>query len=217
MSHAITREQLIGNLNWRYATKQFDPARKISPQDWAALEESIILTPSSFGLQPIAAVVVNDSAVKEKLVAASYNQRQVADASHLVVFSIKTNVTEADVNAFIKLISEKRGVPAEALEGYRGMMIGSIIKGMDDAARRTWAAKQAYIALGQLMASAAMLNIDVCPIEGFSPAAYDATLNLAHKGLSATVVAAIGYRAQTDGYAKLPKVRLPKEQIIVHL
>ena len=91
MSHAITREQLIGNLNWRYATKQFDPARKISPQDWAALEESIILTPSSFGLQPIAAVVVNDSAVKEKLVAASYNQRQVADASHLVVFSIKTN------------------------------------------------------------------------------------------------------------------------------
>ena len=97
MSHAITREQLIGNLNWRYATKQFDPARKISPQDWAALEESIILTPSSFGLQPIAAVVVNDSAVKEKLVAASYNQRQVADASHLVVFSIKTNVTEADV------------------------------------------------------------------------------------------------------------------------
>jgi len=217
MSHAITREQLIGNLNWRYATKQFDPARKISPQDWAALEESIILTPSSFGLQPIAAVVVNDSAVKEKLVAASYNQRQVADASHLVVFSIKTNVTEADVNAFIKLISEKRGVPAEALEGYRGMMIGSIIKGMDDAARRTWAAKQAYIALGQLMASAAMLNIDVCPIEGFSPAAYDATLNLAHKGLAATVVAAIGYRAQTDGYAKLPKVRLPKEQVIVHL
>jgi len=217
MSHPITREQLISNLNWRYATKQFDPSRKISPQDWAAIEESIVLTPSSFGLQPITAVVVGDQATREKLVPSSYGQRQVADASHLVVFAIKTNITEADINAFIKLVSEKRGVPESALEGYRGMMIGSIIKGMDDAARRIWASKQTYIALGQLMASAALLNIDICPIEGFSPAAYDTTLDLAKKGLASVVVAAVGYRAESDNYAKLAKVRLPKSQVVIHV
>jgi len=217
MSNAITTKQLIYNLNWRYATKQFDATRKISAQDWEALEQSIILTPTSFGLQPICAVVVTDAAIREKLVADSWGQRQIADASHLVVFSIKTHVTEENINSFIKLISEKRGVPAEALEGYRGMMLGGIIKGMDEAGRRIWAAKQAYIALGQFMAAAAMLNIDVCPIEGFSPPAYDAALGLASKGLASTVVAAVGYRASTDKYADAPKVRLPKDQLIVHV
>jgi nitroreductase len=217
MSHPITREQLISNLNWRYATKQFDPSRKINPQDWEAIEESIVLTPTSFGLQPIAAVVVGDKATREKLVESSWGQRQVADASHLIVFAIKTNITEGDINAFIKLISEKRGIPESALEGYRGMMIGSVVKGMDAAARRIWAAKQVYIALGQLMASAALLNIDVCPIEGFMPTAYDSILDLANKGLASVVVAAVGYRAETDNYAKLIKVRLPKSQVVIHV
>jgi len=88
---------------------------------------------------------------------------------------------------------------------------------MDDAARRIWASKQTYIALGQLMASAALLNIDVCPIEGFSPAAYDTTLDLAKKGLASVVVAAVGYRAESDNYAKLAKVRLPKSQVVIHV
>jgi len=217
MNSFITTTQLIDSLKWRYATKQFDATRKISNTDWTVLEDSIVLTPTSFGLQPFTGVVVDNSALREQLVPHSWNQRQVADASHLIVFSVKTTYTEEDANNFIKLVANTRGITTESLEGYRGMIVNSVVKGMDDSARRLWATKQAYIALGQFMLAAAGLGIDVCPIEGFMPDKYDSILNLSSKGLASVVVAAAGYRAETDNYAKLAKVRLPKDKVIVHI
>jgi nitroreductase len=217
MNTKPVRKQLLDGLHWRYATKQFDPARKISAEDWAALEEALVLTPSSYGLQPWAFVVVDDPAVREKLVAASWGQRQVADASHLVVFAVKQQFGEPEIDAYLQKIAEVRGVPLSALAGFRDMMLGSIVRGMDDAARRTWATKQVYIALGNLLNSAALLEIDACPMEGIMPAKYDEILNLQAKGLSAIVVAALGYRAESDNYAKLPKVRFAKQEVLLHI
>jgi nitroreductase len=211
----IDHSQLIGQLNWRYATKQFDPLRKISGHDWAALEEALVLTPSSCGLQPWKFVVVIDQATREKLVPASWGQRQVADASHLVVFAIKKNLSEQDVDAHISRISEVRGAPRESLAGFRDMMLGAIIKRFNDVERNTWAAKQVYIALGNFLTSAALLGVDACPMEGIDPAKYDEILGLDKLGLSTVVVAPAGYRAEIDKFSQAKKVRFPREQVLV--
>ncbi len=213
----IDREQLVEQLKWRYATKQFDPKRKINPADWAALEESLLLTPSSFGLQPYKFIVVTDPALREKLVPVSWGQRQVADASHLVVFAVKKNLGERDIEAYLDRIAEVRGVSRESLSSFRDMLLGGIIKGMDDTARRAWAARQVYIALGNFLNSAALLGIDACPMEGIDPAKYDEILGLSKQGLSAVVVAAAGYRAATDKYSGLKKVRFSKEAVLVEM
>src|SRR5262249_7655608 len=119
LNQTINRDQLIGQLNWRYATKQFDPQQKIGAADWGALEEALLLTPSSFGLQPWKFVVVTDPALRQKLVPVSWGQTQVADASHLVVFAIKKNLTEQDVDNYLDRIAEVRGVSRESLVGFR--------------------------------------------------------------------------------------------------
>ena len=212
----INSEQLLGQLNWRYATKQFDPHRKIGDQDWATIEQALLLTPSSGGLQPWKFIVVTDPAVRAKLLPASYGQAQITDASHLVVFAAKKNFSEADVDAFIRHTAATRGVPVESLAAYRDMLVGGIVKSMDEPARDAWARNQAYIALGNLLTSAALLGIDACPMEGFDRAQYDEILGLNAKGLASAVIATVGYRASTDKYANAPKVRFPKEQVFAH-
>ncbi|BCU76979.1 NAD(P)H-dependent oxidoreductase [Luteolibacter sp. LG18] len=212
-----TREQLIDQLNWRYATKQFDADRQIDPADWSTLEEALQLSPSSLGLQLWKFVVVEDPEVREQLKAASWGQSQITDASKLVVLAVKKNITEKDIDAHLQRISEVRGVPVEALAPLREMSVGSVILGKDDAARDVWASRQVYIALGNLLTSAALLGIDACPMEGFSPADYDRILGLEEKGLGSVVVAAIGYRSSQDKYAGLPKVRFPKEEVLLHV
>lgn len=217
MSNTISATQLLGQLNWRYATKQFDPARKISAADWAALEEALVLSPSSGGLQPWAFIVVNDPATREKLVSASFGQAQVKDASHLVVFAARTNFGEADVDSHLEQTAKVRGIPVESLAAFRGMLVGGIVNAMDDPARMAWAGRQAAIALGNLLTSAALLGIDACPMEGFVPAQYDEILGLKARGLAAVAICPLGYRAETDGYADLPKVRFPKEKVLLHV
>jgi len=213
----ISTEDLLTQLNWRYATKQFDPQRKISASDWSALEESLVLTPSSFGLQPWKFIVVTDPATRERLVPVSWGQRQVADASHLVVFTIKKNLTEVDIDAFVNRVVEVRKVTPDSLAGYRNIMMGNIITGRDEAARRGWASNQAYIALGNFLTSAALLGIDACPLEGIEPASYDEILGLGQQSLSTVVAAAAGYRATSDKYAGAKKVRFRKAEVLVEV
>jgi nitroreductase len=217
MNSTIDRDQLITQLQWRYATRQFDPQHKISADDWAALEEALVLTPSSFGFQPWKFVVVNDTATREKLLPVSWGQRQVVDASHLVVFAIKKNLGERDIDAYLKRTAEVRGVPQASLDGFRGMMVGSLIKGMDDAARNMWATHQVYIALGNFLTSTALMGIDACPMEGIEPAKYNEIFGFEQQNLSTIVVATAGYRAATDKSAAFKKVRFPKEDVIVHV
>lgn len=213
----IGAQQLLDRLNWRYATKQFDPTRKISAQDWNTLEEALRLSPSSGGLQPWKFVVVTDPAVRAKLSPASYGQPQITNASHLVVFAAKRNLTEADVDLFIHHIAVTRGVPVESLAQYRGMLVGGLVQSMDEQGRAAWARNQAYIALGNLLTSAALLGIDACPMEGFDRGQYDEILGLKKEGYAAAVIATVGYRATSDQYAAAPKVRFPKEQVFAHV
>jgi nitroreductase len=214
---AINQVQLLEQLNWRYATKGFDPKRKISAPDWAALEEALLLSPSSGGLQPWKFIVVTDPALRAKLSPASYGQAQISDASHLIVFASKNNFGEADVDAHIKHVAEVRGVPVAALAPYRDILVGGIVKSMDETARNAWARNQAYIALGNLLTSAALLGIDACPMEGFSRDQYDEILGLKAKGFASAVIATFGYRSATDKYADAPKVRFPREQLFIEL
>jgi nitroreductase len=214
---SMDRTQLLDQLNWRYATKQFDPQRKISAQDWGTLEDALQLSPSSGGLQPWKFVVVTDPAVRTKLLPASYGQAQIADASHLVVFAAKKNFNEADVDAHIKHTAEVRGVSPADLAPYRDILVGGIVKSMDEPARAAWARNQAYIALGNLLTSAALLSIDACPMEGFDRAQYDEILGLSAQGLGSAVIATLGYRSPADKYAGALKVRFPKNEIFVHV
>ncbi|EEF63005.1 NAD(P)H-dependent oxidoreductase [Pedosphaera parvula] len=213
----INHQQLITQLNWRYATKQFDPNRKINERDWAALEAALLLTPSSGGLQPWKFIVVTDPSVRTKLLPASYGQPQITDASHLVVFAAKNNFSEADVDAHLKHVAEVQGIPVEALTPFRAMLVGGIVTNMDEAARNAWARNQAYIALGNLLTSAALLGIDACPMEGVDRDQYDEILGLKANGFATAVIVTLGHRSATDNYAIARKVRFPKEQVFARI
>jgi nitroreductase len=213
----ISTAQLIDALGWRYATKKFDSARRIPTATWEALEQSLVLTPSSYGLQPWRFVVVTDPTRKRELVPHSWNQTQSADCSHHVVFAVRTVLEEADVDRYLARVSEVRQIPVASQVGYRGMMIGDVVKGPRSAQVFEWAARQAYIALGQFMGSAAVLGIDTCPMEGIVPAQYDRILGLEGTGYSTVVACAAGYRAVDDKYSRLPKVRFPADEVIIRL
>lgn len=214
MSHTIPETQLLAALNWRYATKSFDAARKIPEATWKTLEETLVLSPSSFGLQPYRFLVVKDPDVRARLQPHSWNQTQVVDASHYVVFAGRTSITEAEIDRFLDRIVEVRNIPRESLDGYRGMMYGSLLSPGSEARIPHWTALQAYIALGNLSTAAALLGIDTCAIEGFAPAEYDSILGLKEQGLASVVCLALGYRNGEDKYAGLAKVRLPAEELL---
>lgn len=204
---------ILTALKWRYATKVFDPSKKIPADTWAALEESLVLTPSSYGLQPWKFIIVQDQDLREQLVGHSWRQRQVADCSHLVVMAVKKAYSLDDLDAFITRMAEVRGGTAESLAGFRKMVAGTQAQGYMTA---EWAKMQAYIALGQFMTSCALLGIDTCPMEGFVPAKYDELLGLEASGLTTAVLCPAGYRQADDRYASLPKVRFTNADVIEH-
>lgn len=206
--------ELLDSLNWRCATKQFDPQRQIDPEDWAILEDALVLTPSSYGLQPWKFVVVTHPATKKLLVGASGEQRQVGDCSRLVVFARKT-LTENAVDAYLNRVAEVRGVPRGSLEHLRIQIMARLFGQMDAEDRNDWATHQVYIALGNFLTSAALLGIDACPLGGIEPERYDSILGLRRHDLHTVVACAAGHRAATDSYALLKKVRFPKEEVVM--
>lgn len=203
-------EQVRKALNWRYATKAYDKSRKISADDWQLLEDALLLAPASYGLQEHKVIIVEDADLREKLRAASWGQPQVTDASHFVVFAAKTDLGSKEVAQYIDRIVDVRGTPREDLEQFEGM-INAKVGAVNDAGLVTeWNARQAYIALGFFLETAAILGIDASPMEGFDPAQYDEILGL--EGYTAVVVAAAGYRDEAgDWLAPLAKVRWKKE------
>jgi nitroreductase len=210
----IQPQTLITALHWRYATKVFDATRRISDEDWKHLEESLILTPTSFGLQPYRFIIVTDPELKARLRTASWGQSQITDCSHLVVFVAKQNLTVADIDHYIERIAEVRGTRPEDLAGYHGMMVNTLVTGARAASVPEWAARQCYIALGQFMASAAMLGLDTCPMEGLDPLQYDQILGLDGSAYHTVVACPVGYRAGEDKYASMAKVRFPSEELV---
>ncbi len=203
-------------LNWRYATKEFDKNKKISSEDLKTLTESLRLSPSSFGLQPWKFFVVESQEIKEQLLAHSWNQKQIVDASHVIVLAHKLLVSGHDIDVYIRDIAKQRGVDEASLDGYKKFMQDFILP-MDQKTQRAWMKNQVYIALGTLMTTAAFMKIDTCPMEGFSSADYDKVLGLTQQGYASCVVCPVGYRNQSDKYASLKKVRFSEHEIIKRL
>ena len=214
MNHSIPEDQLLEALNCRYATKSFDPARIIPETTWKALEETLVLSPSSFGLQPYRFLVIKDPAMREKLLPHSWGQRQIVDASHLIVFAVRTAMTDVEMDHYMDRIVEVRNVPRESLNGFRSTMGTFLTNPGSEVDIPHWTALQAFISLGNLMTSAALLGVDTCPMEGFVPAEYDALLELKEQGFASVVVVAAGYRSAEDKYASLAKVRMPHFELI---
>ena len=210
----VSTQQLLDALNWRYATKRFDPTKKIPADTWAALEQALILTPTSYGLQPYRFIVMTDPTKRAELLAHSWNQRQVIDCSHYVVLTARTKMTEADVDRLIQRTADVRNVPVESLSAYRGMMLGDVVHGSRGKTAHEWATRQAYIALGNLMTGAAILGVDACPMEGLVPSEYDRVLDLNGSGYATVVACALGYRAADDKYATAPKVRFEASELV---
>jgi nitroreductase len=213
MSDTLPPPSLLRQLKWRYAVKKFDAGRKIPADVWGALEETLVLTPSSFGLQPWKFFVVDNPELRKRLQPVAWNQAQITEAARLVVFAVKKDLNAADVRRFIERTAAVRGVPADSLSAYQKMMEGTLAARSPQAIH-DWSARQAYIALGNFMTAAAVLGVDACPMEGFDPAKFDEILGLPQKGYAAVVAATAGYRAADDKYAQAPKVRFPKEDVV---
>jgi nitroreductase len=213
MNH-ITTTDLLENLNWRYATKQFDPAKPIAPEIWTALEDALILTPSSYGLQPWKFLIVTSPELKAQLKPFSWNQSQVTDCSHYVVFAILKNMTAEHVDRFMARTAELRGGTVEEMTQYRNLIVSDLVDGARSFSINEWSTRQAYIALGNFMTSAALLGVDTCPMEGIEPVNYDRVLGLSAKGFTTVVACAAGYRSEADKYAALAKVRFLKSEIL---
>lgn len=206
----------INALKWRYACKAFDPEKIVSEDKIQRLKEGLNLTASSYGLQPFKFLILKDKEKRELLVEHSWNQRQVVDASHLFIIAVRTDINEAFISDYINLISEQRGVPAEELEAFKGMMMGSIISKSKEE-QFIWAKNQAYITLGNLLLQCGLEEIDATPMEGFIPSKYDEILGLEAMNLKSVLVCPIGYRSDNDPYVTLKKVRQSLENICIDL
>lgn len=215
--HTFPPDRLTAQMRWRYACKKFDPQRTIPPDVWSALEDSLVLSPSSFGLQPWKFVVVTNPDVKAQLTSHSWGQRQVRDSSHLVVFAIRKTISAEDVNRYVERIVHVRGVAPETVAGYRKVMLNFVENPPPGMNLDEWAARQVYIALGTFMTAAATMGVDTCPLEGIEPEKYDEVLQLPQHGYATSVACAAGYRAEDDKYAQLAKVRFATEDMIVRI
>lgn len=212
----LNPQKMLDLLEWRYATKKFDPTKKINAETWSMLEKALVLTPSSYGLQPWKFIVVQDQALREQLKAASWNQTQVTDCSHHVVFVMKEKMDEEHITKFIEKTASVRGQDAVTLEGYKKMMIGDLVKGPRSERISEWAARQVYIALGNFMTTAAVLGVDTCPFEGIEPEKYDTLLGLSGTGWKTVCACPAGYRSAEDKYASAKKVRFDLKDLIIH-
>lgn len=208
----MTTPNILKDLNWRYATKDFDPAKKISDTDFETLQEALRLSPSSFGLQPWFFLNVSNQETRQKLLPHSWNQTQVVTASHLIVLCRPLEMTEKHVDSFLQTTAQTRDIPRSSLEGYEAML-KNFLKDRTAEQLQIWMEKQIYIALGTLLTTCANLNIDACPMEGFDPTAYNDILNLTSQNKHTVVVCPVGYRSEQDKYAALKKVRFEKERV----
>ena len=209
-------DTIIKTLNWRYATKKFDNTKKVSEDDLGTLLEAARMSPSSYGLQPYHIFVITDGEIRKQLQPASWNQSQIVDASHLLVFANKAEFGSELVDNYLKNVSETRGTDMENLKGYGDFMKSKLLE-LPNETKSMWTAKQTYIALSNVMTAAATLEIDTCPMEGFEPDKYDEILGLTANGLTTAVVLPIGYRSEEDQTQHFPKVRYSKEELFTHI
>lgn len=207
---------IINSLEWRYATKKFNPSKKLSNQQINTLKKAFNLTATSFGLQPIKMIVISDKELQEKFVAHSYYQRQVADASHLLVICIEDNTTTEDINAYFDLEKKVRNIEEPVIADFRKQLV-DMYKNKSIQEIQLSAIYQAYIVLGNLMTVCAVEKIDAIPMEGFVPEKIDALLNLKEKKLKSVLLLPVGFRADDDLMSEMKKVRKPLNETIIEI
>jgi nitroreductase len=207
---------IIEKLQWRYACKRFDPDKKLSTEKLQVLKESFDLTATSFGLQPLKMVVVEDQAIKEQLVPLSFNQKQIGDASHVLVICIEKEVRSEYIRSYFNRVEEIRQTPRTILDPYEKYLLDSFAEKSSEELE-LWMTKQAYLALGNLLTVCAIEEIDSCPMEGFQPEKYDELLGLTAKGLKSVLVLPVGYRHKDDFFSELKKVRRGVDKVIIEI
>ncbi len=207
---------ILESLKWRYATKKFASDNTLSEVQIQLLKEAFNLTATSYGLQPIKMLVIQNRPLREKLVPHAFGQRQVADASHLLVICIHKNASKEEVENYFKLLKEVRNTPDEIVAGYKNDLL-KLYENSSSEALRQAAKSQAYLALGNLLTVCASLQIDSCPMEGFNPVEFDKILNLDAKNLQSVLLLPVGTRASDDYMASLKKVRKPLEDMIIDI
>lgn len=207
---------VLNNLKWRYATKRMN-GQKVSAEKLENILGAIQLAPTSIGLQPFTVIVVGDAETRAKIAPAIYNQPQITEGSHVLVFAAWTDYSKENVDKYINQIATLRGIPVESLDGMRNMAEGSIV-GKTPEQLLNWNMRQAYIALGVGLVAAAVEQVDATPMEGFDPDALDAVLGLKEKGLHSTVIMTLGYRdAEKDYLNGAAKVRRSKDELFIRL
>lgn len=197
---------LINTLHWRYSTKKFDPTKKIPEDQVTDLLKGINLGPSSYGLQPYELIVIHNKELQHNLVEHSFNQQQVADASHVVVIAARKNITKKYIKDYISDLAQLRKQSIDDLAGFQQMMLDTVGAWSADK-QLLWAKNQSYIALGVMMSLCADMHIDSCPMEGFVSSQYNEILGLGEQGLEATLVIPIGYRSADDQMQNVKKYR----------
>lgn len=206
----------IKALEWRYATKKFDGNKLLPPEKIEVLKNAFNLTATSYGLQPIKLVIIQNKELQEKLVQYSFNQKQVATASHVLVICIENKVDREFIERYFKRVHAIRATPEDILEPFQNFLIGDFEKKHIDEIS-VWATNQAYLALGTLMTVCATEAIDACPMEGFEPEKYNDLLGLDEMNLESVLVLPVGYRAKDDMFSEFRKVRRPLSDVIIEM
>ncbi len=207
---------ILKQLDWRYACEKFDSEKTLTTEQIDRLKNGFNLTATSYGLQPLKLVVIQNKALQEKLVAHSYNQQQIGQASALLVICAEKTIDESFIRDYFERIKAIRNTPDEVLESFRASLITNFSNKSQEEIL-TWASKQAYIALGNLLAVCAVEEIDSCPMEGFVSSAYDKELKLEEKGLKSVLVLPVGFRAEDDMFASMNKVRKPVDESCIEI
>ncbi|WP_196885195.1 NAD(P)H-dependent oxidoreductase [Aureivirga sp. CE67] len=207
---------IIESLQWRYATKKFDATKKLTSEQIEVLKNAFSLTATSFGLQPIKLVVIENKEIRESLVEHSFNQRQVADASHLLVICIQDDFTTEDIEKYFSLVKDVRQTPDEILNPFKDYLVDTFSSKTKEDMHTSFK-NQAYIALGNLLNVCAVEKIDSCPMEGFNPEKYDEVLDLKSHNLKSALILPVGHRAEDDFMKDLKKVRKPLDKSIIEI
>lgn len=203
---------LVPALEWRYATKKYDPSKQVSAEQFSDLLRTVQLAPSSYGLQPYQFITITDPAKLEQISRAAFGQPQITTASRVLVVAVQTNISEATVKAYIDKAAHVRETDRKNLEP-REQFVNAKLSELSAAQKITWAEKQAYLAVGILISAAAEAGIDASPMEGFDRSQVDQILGLSEKNLQSTLLFAVGYRSSDDEFARIPKVRKTTEEL----
>ena len=207
---------IVKSLQWRYATKKFDNQKIVSSDKIALLKEAFNLTATSYGLQPLKLVVLQNKELQKELVQYSFNQEQVVDASHIFIICIENVIDKQFINEYFERVKKQRGTSDELLSGFRSFLVNDFSNKTEEDINLA-STKQAYLALGNLLAVCASEQIDSCPMEGFEPENYSKVLKLNDYGISPVLILPVGYRSEEDIFAKMNKVRRDINEIVIDL